>query len=84
MAVLIALLVFLVLLKHHGRLGPFVWDAPPCPGRRREPDRPDAERPDPGREAAREDPETVLARRLADGDLTPEEYLERLSLLQER
>lgn len=79
MAVLIALLVFLFLLKHHGRLGPFVWDAPSCPGRR-----PDAERPDPGREAAREDPETVLARRLADGDLTPEEYLERLSLLQER
>lgn len=34
--------------------------------------------------AAARDPERVLALRLAEGQLTPEEYLERLSVLQSR
>ncbi|QIK72093.1 SHOCT domain-containing protein [Propioniciclava coleopterorum] len=31
-----------------------------------------------------QDPERILAHRLAEGDLTPDEYLERLSMLQSR
>ena len=31
-----------------------------------------------------DDPETILARRLADGEITSDDYLERLSLLAQR
>lgn len=73
--------VFVILLARFGRIGPFVWDPAGAPGPRRQPTR--CGGPGPRADTAGT-PETVLARRLADGDITPEEYLERLSLLQER
>lgn len=67
-----ALFVFVLALSQVGRIGPFVWDGP----------RPGA--PTPNTAPAASDPAAILARRLADGELSPEEYLERLSLINER
>ena len=70
MLFLIAMILFLVVLKTQGRVGPFVWDGPTCDRRSGSP--------------ARHRPESVPADRLVSGDITPEEYLERLSLLEEK
>lgn len=70
----LALALFVLLLSQVGRIGPFVWDGPRprgCPAR-------------PFAAPAASDPARILARRLADGEVTPEEYLERLSLINER
>lgn len=71
MLAIVALVVFVLLLKAYGRIGPFVWDPSATPGRR-----------GCGRVFGNPDPESVLAQRLADGDITPDDYLERLSMLQ--
>ncbi|WP_040162028.1 SHOCT domain-containing protein [Nigerium massiliense] len=71
MFLVLAIVIFVLMLKNTGRIGPFVWDP--------------AGAPDRGRACCRRnDPEAVLAQRLANGDITPDEYLERLSLLQEK
>lgn len=71
---LLALIVFLVVLAKVGRIGPFLWDPRPhralaCAG-------PAA--------SATDNAERILAQRLADGDLTTDDYYERLSLIQAR
>ncbi len=74
--------VFLFVLAQAGRIGPFVWLGPRHP--RQLPPRSWGGPPVEGETAARRDPEQVLAMRLADGDLSTDEYLERLSVLQSR
>lgn len=74
MGMILGLLIFVAVLARKGRIGPFLWD----PGRR----------PALGYGApaasATEDAERILGRRLADGDLTVDDYYERLSLIQAR
>lgn len=72
MLLFIALLTFVLLLRYRGRIGPFVWDAP------------GDEHPGRVASSGRPGPESILAQRLANGEITPEDYLERLSLLQEK
>lgn len=80
----IALTVFVVVLRNSGRIGPFVWLGRPGHGPVRVGGRPGCRRPAAAAGPAPDsDAERILARRLADGHVTPEEYLERLSLLQE-
>ena len=71
---IIALMAFVVVLSRVGRLGPFAWD-PAWRTRRAALCAPAS----PSDQAER-----ILARRLADGDLTVDDYYERLSLLQSR
>ena len=66
----IAIAVFLIALQHRGTIGPFRWLGNPV-----------AAGPQP---TAIDSAEGVLARRLADGDLSPDEYLERAALLNDR
>ena len=74
---LIALAVFLVVLSRRGRIGPFEWD----PNWRT---RPALCGPGAAPVSATDEAERILARRLADGDLTVDDYYERLSLIQAR
>lgn len=74
---LIALAVFLVVLARRGRVGPFVWD-PAWYGR------PALCGSGAAPVSAPDEAERILARRLADGDLTVDDYYERLSLIQSR
>lgn len=76
MGALIAVLVFLIVLAHVGRLGPFVWAGRTRFGASASPQQRAVAAPD------RPEPERVLALRLAEGELSPDDYLERLSLLQ--
>lgn len=73
MGLILATVVFVLVLSRLGRIGPFEWAGPTPHGIA------GRATPPPPR-----DPERVLAMRLADGALAPEEYLERLSLLQSR
>ena len=80
MMIIFALVVFVFALIVRGRIGPFAWDpvGPSGPGH------PGFARPPhPGGFHRGPDPEAVLAERLANGDIAPEEYLERLHLLRE-
>lgn len=72
MFLVICLIIFVVVLASVGRIGPFVWAGRPLGGSR------------PGQQAEEQTPppEMILAQRLAEGDITPEEYLERLSVIQ--
>lgn len=72
----LALVVFTVVLSRRGRIGPFVWD-PSWRGR-------PALCPASAAQASGDEAERILARRLADGDLTVDDYYERLSLIQSR
>ncbi|MFV0430191.1 MAG: hypothetical protein ACK5KO_12300 [Arachnia sp.] len=67
---IVGIVIALAVLRHNGRLGPLSWDPQGAPA---------LPGPAPAVKA-----EYVLAERLADGELTGDEYLERLSLLQER
>ena len=86
MFVLIAIGVFLFLLHQRGSLGPFRWE-----GRQFSPagqHGPSLHRGPWGYPAqlgpASDSAESILARRLADGDLTVDDYYESLSLIQSR
>lgn len=86
--------VLLLVLYKKGRLGPLAWEGREQLVRGRHPGelggRPFGPSwahhygPDGALAQRRETPEEVLARRLADGDLSPDEYLERSALLHER
>lgn len=96
----IALLVFLVLLAKLGRIGPFTWEprfaglpastapatpaGPPMPAMPTEIAAGGAASGWTGWAGRHDDPETILARRLADGEITSDDYLERMSLLSHR
>ncbi len=90
----IALLVFLVLLAKLGRIGPFTWEprfaglpasaAPVAPATPTEIGAGAAASGWTGWAGRHDDPETILARRLADGEITSDDYLERMSLLGHR
>lgn len=67
----ITVVIFLVMLQHRGSIGPFRWAGRPLAAAH------------PGAVAV-EPAEAILARRLADGDLSPDEYLERAALLKDR
>ncbi|WP_203568028.1 hypothetical protein [Aestuariimicrobium ganziense] len=96
MWILVTAAVLLIVLAMKGRLGPLIWEGRPVAagdthrGLGRGPcGRWAGARPDVGADAGadsppRESAESVLARRLADGEITPEDYLERSSLLNER
>ena len=71
---IIALVAFVVALSRVGRIGPFAWD-PAWRTRRAALCAPAS----PSDQAER-----ILARRLADGDRTVDDYYERLSLRQSR
>lgn len=74
----ITLVVFVVVLAKKGRLGPFVWE-------RDWRGRPALWAPMGSAVDLTDDSaERILARRLADGDLTVDDYYERLSLIQAR
>lgn len=70
----IALVAIVVVLSQRGRLGPLLWD----PNWR---SRPHRQLTAPSHTDAAE---RTLASRLADGAITSDEYLERLSLIQSR
>lgn len=83
MIAIIIVALFLFVLHRNGRLGPFAWQgrehlvAAPTPGQL-------GARPFGPQAPSTPTPSDVLARRLADGDISPEEYLERSALLHER
>lgn len=72
---LVVLAVFLVILAGRGRIGPFLWDP-----RHRTALTGGAPRVASGFD----DAERILAQRYADGELSTDEYYERLSLLRAR
>lgn len=72
-----ALIVFLVILSRRGRVGPFEWD----PLWRTRP-RGLAAATASGPMRVNDQAERILAARLADGELSPDDYYERLSLIQ--
>lgn len=81
----LALVLFVIALATMGRIGPFVWDGPRAPYGAYPGPAPSAHSPHDVQAApAESDPAHILARRLADGEISPEEYLERLSLINER
>lgn len=78
MLILFALILFIVILAATGRIGPIAWVGRPLGGS----PSPDGSGAQPGENPATPTPEGILAMRLAEGDISPEEYLERLSMLQ--
>lgn len=78
MFIVFVVVTFVIALMLLGRIGPFTWDPVGGPGRPAHPGfarHPGFHR-GPG-------PEAVLAERLANGDIAPEEYLERIAMLRE-
>jgi hypothetical protein len=97
MGLLLILLLFLFALSRVGRIGPFEWAGPvrrfgPPPWAYHGTFGPQGPAPEAGEDAGRvrppfgppADPERILARRLADGEISSDDYLERLSLIQSR
>ena len=80
---IIIVAVFLFALHRFGRLGPFAWQGREHLAAARTAGQLGA-RPIGPQLPATPTPSEVLARRLADGDISPEEYLERSALLHER
>lgn len=70
MILAIGLVILLVVLHRRGELGPLVWVGRPALAQAQA-------------QPAIESAEHVLAARLADGQITADEYLERASLLRE-
>ena len=70
---LVALAIFLVVLSRRGRIGPFLWDPPHRAALGAAP-----------AASGFDNAERILAQRYAEGDLSTDEYYERLSLLQSR
>lgn len=73
MFLVITCVALLIVLRYRGRLGPLVWDGSPALA---------ATGPTPALTSSPDEPERLLAARLADGRISSDEYLEKLSLLQ--
>ncbi|MFV0452825.1 MAG: hypothetical protein ACK5LS_11410 [Propioniciclava sp.] len=71
MVIFLALVVFLIVLATRGTIGPFTWAGHSPEGAVAGPER-----------EQRPSPEAILAQRFAEGEISSEEYLERLSLFQ--
>ena len=96
MMLFIAVGILLIVLHKRGELGPFRWEGRPvtagrcgrvgaigAPAERAMPTGgPHQAHPRGPRHDA--SPETVLAQRLADGEITADEYLERVAVLTDR
>ena len=78
MIVVIGLVVLLLVLHQRGRLGPLEWAGRPVVAHAHNHFLAS------GSGAGTASAEQVLAQRLADGDLAPDEYLERMSALRDR
>ena len=83
MTALVIVAVLLFVLHRTGRLGPLAWQGREHLAEARTSGQLGARPFGPPRPAT-PTPSDVLAKRLADGDISPEEYLERSALLHER